>query len=82
MSIAPLDEILVSITNIIRKSEYAHTMLMGSEEAEEKFNSWQKKILHYAGVVHGTWHNDNMDCDIALTSIEKAFEDILTPVKL
>ena len=44
MSIGPLNDIVITITNVIRKSAYATDAFNGSDEAEAMFDEWQKQV--------------------------------------
>lgn len=72
--IGPLDEIIVSISNIIRKSEQGLIAFPNNEIGELRFGNWQKQLLHTAELVYGHWHENNLIADHALAVFENTFK--------
>ncbi len=70
---APLDEILVSVTNIIRRSEAGQKLFAFTDKGEADFGLWQKNLLDCAHVIHYTWYEDNNTADETLTVFERLF---------
>lgn len=58
MPIGALNDIIITITNVIRKSEYASSIFTGSDEAEARFDDWQGKVLDKAQKIYGHWDSD------------------------
>jgi|LakMenE01Jun11ns_1017448.scaffolds.fasta_scaffold7582822_1 hypothetical protein len=81
MSIGPLNDIVITITNVIRKSAYATDAFNGSDEAEAMFDEWQKQVLNLAQQLHEHWNDKNLISDWASQSLEEAFKVILPPTK-
>ena len=78
MSIGPLNEVLVSITNILRKSTEGQIFFDHSDAGEERFDKWQKLLLTSANIIHESW-NDNSDiCERAISTFEKSFSTPFT----
>jgi hypothetical protein len=77
MSIGPLNEIVISISNIIRKSEQGLILFPNNEIGEMRFSNWQKELLHTAELVHGHWNENNLIADHAVEMFENAFKIII-----
>jgi len=77
MSIGPLNDVVITITNVIRKSAYASDTFTGSDEAEAMFDEWQKQVLNFAQKMHEHWNNKNLISDWASQSLEETFKLIL-----
>lgn len=80
MSIGPLNETLVSITNIIRRSSTGQAFFPATEKGEEAFDKWQDVILRSANIIHSEWYATDDKCDQALRILENAFKAVLQPV--
>ena len=74
MSIGPLNEVLVSITNIVRHSESGTILFSPDDAGEERFDQWQKALLDCAEVIHNTWSENTPTADKALDVFEKLFQ--------
>lgn len=81
MSIGPLNDIVITITNVIRKSEFASEIFTGSDEAETRFDEWQSEILNHAEQIYVQWNITPLLAEWASKSLEKAFKEILPPIK-
>ncbi len=68
---APTTEILVSITNVIRRSEYGRIFFPATEEGEDRFDKWQKLILDTSDLVQKSWNDKTDICDKSLETLEK-----------
>lgn len=73
MAQAPLDEILVSITNIVRRSDAGQKLFAYTERGEANFDLWQKNLLDCAAIIHDTWYDNNSMADETLTVFERLF---------
>ena len=78
MSTAPLDEILVSITNILRKSTEGKIFFEFTDEGEERFDKWQHMLLTCATIIHDSWNDESDICERALTTFETTFSTPFT----
>ena len=81
MSIGPLNDIVITITNVIRKSAYATDTFTGSDKAEAMFDEWQKQVLTLAQQIHEHWNDNNLISEWASQSFEECFKLILPPIK-
>jgi hypothetical protein len=81
MSKSALNEILVIITNVIRKSAYASETFTGSDKAEDMFDEWQSQILNHAEQICIQWNTTPLLAEWASKSLEECFKAILPPVK-
>jgi hypothetical protein len=81
MSIGPLNDIVITITNVIRKSAYASETFTGSDKAEAMFDEWQTQVLNLAQQIHEHWNDKNLISDFASQSLEESFKAILPPIK-
>lgn len=80
MSIGPLNEIIVSVTNAIRRTPRGQVLFANSDVAEEAFDEWQALLLSTAEIVYNTWNDTNSDvCDRALNIFEHAFKAAVIP---
>jgi hypothetical protein len=77
MSIGPLNDIVITITNVIRKSAYASETFTGSDKAEAMFDEWQTQVLNLAQQIHEHWNDKNLISDWASQSLEETFKLIL-----
>jgi hypothetical protein len=77
---APTTEILVSITNVIRRSEYGRIFFPATEEGEERFDTWQKLILDTSDLVQKSWSDKSNICDESLETLEKIFMVTFPPL--
>jgi len=77
MSIGPLNEILVSITNIILKSDVNATAFPDIDLTD--FDRWQDDLLQSARQVYDHWHEDNDLTEAGLNQFEATFSSIFTP---
>lgn len=78
MSTAPLDEVLVIITNALRKSTEGQMFFEYTEEGEQRFGKWQDMILKAANVIHDSWNDESDICERAITTFEKVFSTPFT----
>lgn len=78
---APLDEILVSVTNIIRRSDAGQKLFPYTEKGEENFGLWQKNLLDCAHIINYTWYEENNTADDTLTIFERLFASALPATK-
>lgn len=80
MSIGPLNEILVSITNIILKSAYAQDLFMPEDVNDSAyltdFDRWQEDLLQAAEQVHNHWTEDNDLVETGLDQFESTFSSL------
>jgi hypothetical protein len=81
MSIGPLNDVIITITNVIRKSEHIPNNFTGSDEAEALFDDWQDHILDLVRIIHDHWNDDNLVAEWASTSLENSFKAMLLPIK-
>ena len=78
MSIGPMNEILVSITNLVRKSDHGQAFFPFTEEGEEAFVLWQTNLFSYAELVYGHWTENNHIADTAVEWFENEFKKAFT----
>lgn len=78
MSTAPLNELIVSITNILRKSTEGKIFFDHSDAGENRFDQWQKLLLTSADIVHASWNDESDICERALTAFETTFSTPFT----
>lgn len=75
--IAALDELIVDMTNVIRKSEAAHHLFLGSDKAEQMFDTWQDTLLKSAHIAMTSWTRNDDFCENALEIFRTALEAAL-----
>ena len=73
MNHAPTTEMLVSITNIILRSNYGKTIWPNTPEGGQRFDDWQDILLRYSRMIHKTWYQDNGICEEHLRTFERLF---------
>lgn len=73
MNHAPTNEMLVSITNIILRSNYGKTLFPNTVEGEKQFDAWQSILLQTSHTIHRSWNQDNGICEEALHVFERLF---------
>jgi hypothetical protein len=78
MSKAPLNEVIVSITNILRKSTEGKMFFDHSDAGEERFDNWQKMLLTCTDIIHDSWNDESNICEQAITTFEKVFSTPFT----
>jgi len=82
MPIGALNDIIITITNVIRKSEYASSIFTGSDEAEARFDDWQGKVLDKAQKIYGHWDSDVYISMFMTGELEKLLYDIFPPKEI
>lgn len=81
MSTGPMNEIIVSMTNIVRRSETGSIMFTGSDEAEKRFDHWQELLLAAAALIEKSWYNNTSICERALDVFERSLSAAIKPTK-
>ena len=81
MPIGALNDIIITITNVIRKSEYASSIFTGSDEAEARFDEWQSKVLDQAQKIYGHWDSDLYISMFFTEKLEELLREILPQSK-
>lgn len=82
MSTGPINEIIVSLTNIVRKTEQGKVFFDNTEEGENRFGDWQHILLDCAEIIHKTWdENNNGYCEKAIDIFEETVKAVLIPQK-
>ena len=81
MPIGALNDIIITITNVIRKSEYASSIITGSDEAEARFDEWQSKVLDQAQKIYGHWDSDVYISMFFTGKLEESLREILPQSK-
>lgn len=80
MPIGAVVEIMVTITNVIRKSEFGSKIFMGSDEAESRFDEWQNKVIDQAEKLYAHW-DDTMISMHLEEMLEQSFKEIFPQIK-
>ncbi len=78
MSIGPMNEVLCSITNILRKSTEGKMFFEFTEEGEERFDKWQNLLFKSAQIIHDSWNDESDICEQALKTFERSFSTPFT----
>ncbi len=73
MSIGPINEILVSITNIVRHTQSGQVLFHFTEQGEHNFDIWQKNLLDMAEIIHSEWLSNNTKVEDSLDIFERLF---------
>lgn len=73
MSVPPLTEIIVSITNIVRRSDASQKLFAPTDKGEANFDLWQKNLVDCAAIIHDTWYNEGHAADDTLAVFERLF---------
>ncbi len=76
MAIGPINDIIVTITNVILKSEVGKKAIPTTETALAEFDQWQDDLIRWAEVIHSHWHDESHIADLALTAFEDKFKEI------
>lgn len=71
MSIAPLNEVIVSFTNAVLKSPYGQSVFPPTPEGESNFDSWQSTLLDSALLIHDYWNEDGSTTEDAIDLFEE-----------
>ena len=77
MSVGPLNEVLVIITNVFRRYERGQILFGPTTEGEERFDQWQSMVLTTARIIHDNWNATNNLTEDGLDVFERLFESVL-----
>lgn len=81
MSTGPINEMIIIITNVIRKTPRGNALFCQSDAGEELFDNWQKILLDSAAIINNSWYAEGDLCDRAIHTFEGAFAAIINPPK-
>ena len=75
--IGPINEVMVIITNIIRRSEIGCKHFDYTEAGEKAFYEWQSSIMDTAVKIYSHWNESNLSVEYLITKLEKTLEEVL-----
>jgi hypothetical protein len=70
-AVAALDELILTVSNVVRKSVYGSMVFSGSIENEKAFDQWQDDLLTTSNIVLNYWKDTGHLCEDALDLFEK-----------
>ena len=77
MTNGPINEVIVTMTNLILRSSIGKTAFPATDEGEAKFNKWQGDLMHLGQIINAHWKDDNMIVEYAETEFEKIFNEAI-----
>jgi len=79
--IGPINEVIVTITNIILRSPYGKTFFPDTEAGQELFGEWQGKLMDTSVKIYSHWNESNLSVEYLLTKLEKTLEEVFPPIQ-
>lgn len=76
---AAVNELIVEMTNVFRRSKAFNKSLCGSETAEVSFDAWQEVLLVATRICINNWDAENDLAEKSLDVFKRSLETFLTP---
>lgn len=76
VSIAAIDEIIVSFTNVVRRSQYGQAIFPHTYTGQLHFDAWQSDLLKSASNIYTYWLDNSTKTEDALDAFESSLKAI------
>ena len=79
-NMGPINEIIVMVTNAVRKSPAGSAKFTNTKMGEEAFDKWQSMLLSSAEIISKAWYAEGDLCDKAITAFDNIFKIGVMPL--